>query len=43
MKIIDNLKVWNKRRHEKNRDRLWNKLTKDEQLELMLLVVNKQI
>lgn len=43
MKIIDNLKVWNKRRHEKNRDRLWNKLTKDQQLDLMLRKINGQI
>ena len=42
-KIIDSVKSWNKERHERNRVRLWNKLTKLEQLELTLQVINREL
>jgi len=42
-KLLNSYRVWNKRRHAKSRDRLWNKLSKDEQLELMMMKVNGQI
>jgi hypothetical protein len=40
-KIIEAVKEWNKKRHVKNRDRLWAKLTTEQQLDLMLWKVNQ--
>ena len=39
-KFINSIKSINRARSLKNRDRLWNRLTKDEQLDLMLQKIN---
>jgi len=39
-KLINTMKSYRKILHARNRDRLWNKLTKEQQSELMMQKIN---